>query len=60
MEKDFIKVVCVDESDPLEYKVLEDKNIGSLSELHQFLDKEYPKHIGIGIRWLLLPSKVTI
>lgn len=60
MEKDFIKVVCIDESDPLEYKVLEDKNVGSLNELHQFLDKKYPQYIDNGIRWLLLPSKVTI
>jgi hypothetical protein len=60
MEKDFIKVVCIDESDPLEYKVLEDKNVGSLKELFQFLDKKYPQHIENGIRWLLLPSKITI
>ena len=60
MEKDFIKVVCIDESDPLEYKVLEDKNVGNLNELFQFLDSKYPQHIKNGIRWLLLPSKVTI
>lgn len=60
MEKDFIKVVCIDESDPLEYKVLEDKNVGSLNELFQFLDRNYSKHSDIGLRWLLLPSKVTI
>ena len=60
MEKDFIKVVCIDESDPLEYKVLEDKNVGSLNELFQFLDRKYPQHSENGIRWLLLPSKITI
>lgn len=60
MEKDFIKVVCIDESDPLEYKVLEDRNVGSLNELFQFLNSKYSKHTEVGIRWLLLPSKVTI
>ena len=60
MEKEFIRIICVDESDPLEYKILEDSNRGNLDEVHTFLNERYSKHKGTGIRWLLLPATVTI
>ncbi len=60
MERNFVRVICVDESDPMEYKILEDVNKGTLDEVHTFLEETYYKHIGSGIRWLLLPAIVTI
>ena len=60
MEKEFIRIVCIDESDPLEYKILEDSNKGNLDEVHTFLNERYSKYKGTGIRWLLLPATVTI
>ena len=60
MQKEFIRIICIDESDPMEYKILEDSNKGNLDEIHSFLEKNYTKHKGVGIRWLLLPATVTI
>ena len=60
MVKEYIKIVCIDESDPFEYKVLEDTNKKNLDELHKFLEDNYHKHTGAGVRWIILPAKVTI
>ena len=35
----FYKLVCVDESDPLEYQTLEDINCGCLEEVHEYVTK---------------------
>lgn len=53
MEKLFFKVICVDDSDPMEYHVLEDVNRGNLDEVHEFVTQRYHKHIGA--KWMLIP-----
>lgn len=53
MEQEFLKIVCVDESDPMEYHVLEDVNRGSLQEVHEFIKERYEKHKGA--KWIMLP-----
>lgn len=53
MEKEFYKLVCVDESDPFEYKILEDVNKGSLDEVHKYVMEKSQKHIGA--KWMLIP-----
>ena len=59
MERNFVRVICVDESDPMEYKILEDVNkVCGFNCI--LLEETYYKHIGSGIRWLLLPAIVTI
>lgn len=60
MDKEYFRIVCVDEGDPLEYKVLEDSNQGSLSEVHKFVDENFHKHNRNGVKWLLLPAIVSI
>ena len=60
MTTEFIRIICIDESDPLEYRILEDSNKGSVDEVNIFLKDNYSKHKGVGIRWLLLPATVTI
>lgn len=60
MEKEFFRVICIDESDPFEYKVLEDANRANLKEIHLFMDENFYKHIGNGIRWIVLPATVKI
>lgn len=53
MEVEFLKLVCIDESDPLEYKILEDINRRTLQEIHEFVSSHYEKHKGA--KWILLP-----
>ena len=60
MDNEFFRIVCVDEGDPLEYKVLEDSNKGNLSEVHRFVDENFHKHYRNGVKWLLLPAIVSI
>ena len=54
----FFKVVCVDESDPMEYKILEDVNRKNLNEVHDFVQQKINKHIGA--KWLLLPCSYKV
>ena len=44
MENLFFKVVCVDESDTFEYRVLEEANRGSLKEVHDFVNERLEQH----------------
>lgn len=60
MEKKYIRVVCVDEGNPLEYEILEDTNKGDLYELHKFLTENWRKHCTNGVKWILLPATVII
>lgn len=57
VEKEFLKIVCVDESDPLEYKILEDANRSSLQEVHEFISSRYDKHKGA--RWIMYPCSCS-
>lgn len=55
-EVNFIKVVCVDEDDPFEYKVLEDANRGTIEEVCAFIKEKmdlYPN-----AKWMLLPETI--
>lgn len=49
----FYKLVCVDESDPLEYQIFEDINCGCLEEVHEYVTKNIGKHKNA--KWMLLP-----
>lgn len=60
MEYDYLRLVCVDEGDPFEYKILEDTNKSSLTEVHNFLDENYQKHHGSGVKWILFPATAII
>lgn len=53
-EGNFFKVVCIDEDDPFEYKVLEDVNRGTIDEIHKFMKEKIPLHPHA--KWILLPE----
>lgn len=60
MERNYLRVVCVDEGNPLEYEVLEDTNKGNLNELHKFLIENWHKYCRNGVKWILIPATVEI
>lgn len=57
-EKIFFRLICIDENDPFEYKVLADENKGTLDDVHNFVVENYEKYKNA--RWILLPGSVNI
>lgn len=53
----FFKLVCVDENDVFEYKILEDVNKATLDEVHIFVEQNIHKHKNA--KWLLLPCEIV-
>ena len=51
-KQEFIRIICLDENDPLEYKVLEDVNKSNLQEAFDFINQKFSLHKNK--RWLLL------
>lgn len=49
------KIVCVDETNPLEYEVLEDVNVSNLEEAHKQVVDRISRHNIINTKWILLP-----
>ena len=43
-KKTFYKVVCIDENDVFEYRILEDVNKDTLDEVHNFVKENINKH----------------
>lgn len=58
MKVDFLKVVCVDESNPFGYEVLEDSNQKDLESVHEFVLENFSKHEGA--KWLLYPCSLAV
>lgn len=52
-EKKYFKVVAFDDNNVFEFKVEEDSNVGTLEDVHKFMDKNIDKHPSC--KWLLLP-----
>ena len=52
-ERNFFKVVCIDENNPLEYRILEYFNCNDLESVHEFVTQKLKKHQGA--KWILLP-----
>lgn len=55
MEDYYFRLVCVNDTDPIEFCVLEDKNVKTLEEAHDFVLKNINKHISQKTKWLLIP-----
>lgn len=53
----FFKLVCVDETNPLEYEVLEDVNVGCLDDVHKFVTEHIGNYQPDKTKWMLLPMK---
>ena len=63
MDKYYFKLVCVDEQNPLEYCVLEDKIIGNLDDVHKYVKEHIAIHTPESTKWMLIPyrkDEVTI
>lgn len=58
MGKNYFKIVCIDESDPFEYKVLEDANRSTIDEVHEFVKEKLPLHDGA--KWILLSGTINM
>lgn len=57
-QKMFYKLVCVDESDPLEYKVIIDLNRSTLEDVHEYVKEHINQHTNA--KWMLIPYMVHI
>lgn len=57
MENYYYKLVCVDETNPLEYEILEDKNVDSLDDVHEFVVEHIKDYQPDKTKWILLPFK---
>ncbi len=57
MSNYYFKLVCVDEHNPLEYKVLEDKNLGNLEDVHKYVKEHIDTHHPESTKWMLMPIK---
>lgn len=54
MEADrFYKVVAFDDNNVFEFRILVDSNVGTIDEVHKFMDKNIEKYPSC--KWLLLP-----
>lgn len=60
VHNEFFRVVCIDEGNPFEYRVLEDVNRGTLEEVCDFLKENYSKYSSVhGVKWLLLKGNIA-
>ena len=55
----YFKLVCVDEQNPLEYRVLEDVNLDNLEDVHKYVEEHIYNHSPELIKWMLLPMRKT-
>lgn len=58
MEGYFFKLVCIDDTNPIEYCVLEDTNKKTLNEVHDFVSEHIKKHTPENSKWLLMPMRM--
>ena len=58
MEKQFFKLVCLNEDNPFEYEVLEDVNRGTLDEVHDFVKENIHKYDSA--KWILIPHSMKM
>lgn len=57
MENYYYKLVCVDENDPLEYRILEEENLENLEKVHAFVARHIEKHSPDATKWILIPFR---
>lgn len=54
----FFKLVCLDETNPFHYSVLEEENFNNIQDLHKYIDDHIDDHHPEFSKWILLrPSK---
>lgn len=57
--KTSFKLVCIDDSSPFEFQVLDDTNKGSLDEIFAHLKENIGNYNIENCKWLLLPIFVS-
>lgn len=57
MDNYYYKLVCVDDTNPMEYQVLLDKNVSTLDEVHAFVERHIHEYILDLVKWILIPFK---
>lgn len=63
MDNYYFKLVCVDEQNPFGYRVLEDKNLNSLNDVHEYVEKHINTQTIETVKWILIPmnkQKLTV
>lgn len=53
----FYKLVCIDESNPLEYTVLLEENVDTLDKVHELVEKHIHEYIPNMVKWMLIPFR---
>lgn len=53
------KIVCVDENNPVVYKVLDDVNKDNITEVCQYLKSNYNNFDLINCKWIIIPISKT-
>ena len=57
MDNYYYKLVCVDETNPMGYRVLNDENFDSLDAVHEFVQRHINEYIPNLVKWMLMPFK---
>lgn len=57
MDDYFFRLVCVDEKSPFEYPVLVDETLGSLQDVHKYMDEHIDEHRPGNSKWQLFMFK---
>jgi len=55
MNNYYFKLVCIDDTNPIEFCVLEDVNVDNLDEVHNFVVNNIKNHPPEQTKWLLMP-----
>ena len=57
MKDYYFRLVCVNEYNILEYEILEDVNVGNLTEVHKYVEEHIQQHLIKNAKWMLIPVK---
>ena len=61
MKENFaFKIVCVDENDPIEYKILDDVNKDNITEVCQYFKSHYNDFCLKNCKWVIIPIPKSI
>lgn len=60
MDNHAFKLVCIDDSSPLEFVVLDDVNRSTLTDIHEYLLQNMSRYDLDSCKFLLLPIHKTV
>ena len=55
----FFRLICLDETNPLHYSILEEENFGNIQDLHEYMDNHIDDHHPDRSKWILLRQSKT-